>query len=156
MIKGRIRNNVRKLRFLGSEMTQQELAEKIGVTRQTVIAIEQDKYSPSLEVAFRIARVFGVPLEEVFQYETADSDSGSDGVMACSFRGCKGFLVTNPENAANCSIALRSAGISAIVPGRSPRNRLPGSQGVHFYEMGVLRPSGGANAIPGCWSTCPE
>ncbi len=77
MTKGRIRNNVRKLRFLGSEMTQQELAEKIGVTRQTVIAIEQDKYSPSLEVAFRIARVFGVPLEEAFQYETADSESGS-------------------------------------------------------------------------------
>ncbi len=77
MTKGRIRNSVRKLRFLGSEMTQQELAEKIGVTRQTVIAIEQDKYSPSLEVAFRIARVFGVPLEEVFQYEGADSVSGS-------------------------------------------------------------------------------
>src|SRR5271166_1666564 len=76
MTKGRIRNNVRKLRFLGSEMTQQELAEKIGVTRQTVIAIEQDKYSPSLEVAFRIARVFGVPLKEVFQYETTDSESG--------------------------------------------------------------------------------
>ncbi len=77
MTKGRIRNHVRKLRFLGSEMTQQQLAEKIGVTRQTVIAIEQDKYSPSLEVAFRIARVFGVPLEEVFQYETPDSDSAS-------------------------------------------------------------------------------
>ena len=76
MTKGRIRNNVRKLRFLGSEMTQQELAEKVGVTRQTVIAIEQDKYSPSLEVAFRIARVFGVPLEEVFQYEAADSETG--------------------------------------------------------------------------------
>ena len=74
MTKGRIRNNVRKLRFLGSEMTQQELAEKIGVTRQTVIAIEQDKYSPSLDVAFRMARVFGVPLEEVFQYET-DAES---------------------------------------------------------------------------------
>jgi putative transcriptional regulator len=73
MNKGRIRNNVRKLRFLGSEMTQQELAEKIGVTRQTVIAIEQDKYSPSLDVAFRIARVFGVPLEEVFQYEASDA-----------------------------------------------------------------------------------
>jgi putative transcriptional regulator len=50
-------------------MTQQELAERIAVTRQTVIAIEQGKYSPSLEVAFRIARVFGTPLEEVFQYE---------------------------------------------------------------------------------------
>ncbi len=76
MNKGRIRNNVRKLRFLGSEMTQQELAEKIGVTRQTVIAIEQDKYSPSLDVAFRIARVFGVPLEEVFQYEATDARGG--------------------------------------------------------------------------------
>jgi putative transcriptional regulator len=59
-------------------MTQQELAEKIGVTRQTVIAIEQDKYSPSLDVAFRIARIFGVPLEEVFQYETdAESQTAS-------------------------------------------------------------------------------
>jgi putative transcriptional regulator len=51
-------------------MTQRELAELIGVTRQTVVAIEGDKYSPSLEVAFRIAQVFGVPLEEVFQYTT--------------------------------------------------------------------------------------
>ena len=50
-------------------MTQQELADQIGVTRQTVIAIELDKYSPSLEVAFRIAHVFGVPLEQVFQYD---------------------------------------------------------------------------------------
>ena len=50
-------------------MTQQELADRIGVTRQTVIAIEQGRYSPSLEAAFRIARVFGVPLEEVFQFE---------------------------------------------------------------------------------------
>jgi len=77
MTKGRIRNNVRRLRFDRSEMTQQELAEKVGVTRQTVIAIEQDKYSPSLEVAFRIARVFGVPLEAVFQYETTGPD-GND------------------------------------------------------------------------------
>ncbi|MGA3053940.1 MAG: helix-turn-helix transcriptional regulator [Candidatus Korobacteraceae bacterium] len=75
MTKGRIRNNIRKLRFLGSEMTQQELAEKIGVTRQTVIAVEQDKYSPSLDVAFRMARVFGVPLEEVFQYETTEPEA---------------------------------------------------------------------------------
>jgi len=64
-----IRNNIRTLRFHASEMTQQALAEKIGVTRQTVIAIEQGKYSPSLEVAFRIAGVFGVPLDQVFQYE---------------------------------------------------------------------------------------
>ncbi len=75
MTKGRIRNNIRRLRFDRSEMTQQKLAEEIGVTRQTVIAIEQDKYSPSLEVAFRIARVFGVPLEEAFQYDTMDGEN---------------------------------------------------------------------------------
>lgn len=68
MGKGRIGNNIRKLRFFRNEMTQQELAEKVGVTRQTIIAMEQDKYSPSLELAFRIARVFEVPLEEVFSY----------------------------------------------------------------------------------------
>jgi putative transcriptional regulator len=73
MTKGRIRNNIRRLRFDRSEMTQQELAEKVGVTRQTVIAIEQEKYSPSLEVAFRIARVFDVSLEDVFQYQGTDS-----------------------------------------------------------------------------------
>jgi putative transcriptional regulator len=74
MTKSRIRNNIRKLRFHCSEMTQQQLAEKVGVTRQTIIAIEGDKYSPSLEVAFRIARVFGVPLEEVFRYESAEPE----------------------------------------------------------------------------------
>jgi putative transcriptional regulator len=63
-----LRNSVRELRA-DREMTQQELADAIGVTRQTVIAIELDKYSPSLETAFKIARVFGVPLERVFQYE---------------------------------------------------------------------------------------
>ena len=77
MSRARIRNNIRRLRFDRSEMTQQELAEKVGVTRQTVIAIEGDKYSPSLEVAFRIARVFGVPLEEVFQYESAEDAGGN-------------------------------------------------------------------------------
>ena len=61
-------NRIRRLRFDHGEMTQGELAERIGVTRQTVNAIEQGKYSPSLEAAFRIARVFGVPLESVFQY----------------------------------------------------------------------------------------
>jgi putative transcriptional regulator len=64
-----ITNTIRKLRFEHGEMTQQELAERIGVTRQTVNAIELGKYSPSLEVAFRIAAVFGVPLEQVFQYK---------------------------------------------------------------------------------------
>ena len=65
---GQIRNRVRELRFHASEMTQQELADRVGVTRQTVNALERNKYSPSLEVAFRIARVFDVPLEDVFQY----------------------------------------------------------------------------------------
>ncbi len=64
-----IRNQIRALRFHHGEMTQQELADRIGVTRQTVNAIEGAKYSPSLEVAFRIAEVFEVPLEEVFQRE---------------------------------------------------------------------------------------
>jgi putative transcriptional regulator len=63
-----ITNTIRTLRFHQGEMTQQELADRIGVTRQTVIAIEQGRYSPSLEAAFRIARVFGVPLEQVFQF----------------------------------------------------------------------------------------
>jgi putative transcriptional regulator len=64
-----IRNNIRKLRFNHDEMTQQQLADKVGVTRQTIIAIENAKYSPSLELAFRIARVFNVPLEEVFIFD---------------------------------------------------------------------------------------
>jgi len=64
----RVENRIRALRFAHGEMTQAELAERIGVTRQTVIAIEQGKYSPSLEVAFQIARVFGAPLDDVFQY----------------------------------------------------------------------------------------
>jgi putative transcriptional regulator len=63
-----ISNQIRVLRFHQGEMTQQQLAEQIGVTRQTVNAIEAGKYSPSLEVAFRIARVFNKPLEEVFQF----------------------------------------------------------------------------------------
>jgi putative transcriptional regulator len=65
---GEITNNIRRLRFDNDEMTQQQLADLIGVTRQTVNAIEAGKYSPSLEVAFRIAAVFGVPLDAVFQY----------------------------------------------------------------------------------------
>ena len=65
---GQIRNEIRRLRFEHGEMTQQELAEKIGVTRQTVNAIELGKYSPSLEAAFRIAEVFGLPLESVFRH----------------------------------------------------------------------------------------
>jgi putative transcriptional regulator len=67
---GAISNEIRRLRFEHGEMTQQELAERIGVTRQTVNAIELGKYSPSLEVAFRIASVFGEPLEAVFRYSS--------------------------------------------------------------------------------------
>lgn len=63
-----IANNIKLLRFMQNEMTQKELADRVGVTRQTIMAIEAAKYSPSLEVAFKIAAVFGKPLEEVFQY----------------------------------------------------------------------------------------
>jgi putative transcriptional regulator len=64
----KVTNSIRALRFAHGEMTQAELAERVGVTRQTIIAIEQAKYSPTLEMAFRIARVFRVPLDAVFQY----------------------------------------------------------------------------------------
>ncbi|MEJ2244943.1 MAG: helix-turn-helix transcriptional regulator [Acidobacteriota bacterium] len=69
MGKTSIRNNIRRLRFEANEMTQAELAEKVGVTRQTLNAIEAAKYSPTLELAFKIAKVFDVPLNEVFKYE---------------------------------------------------------------------------------------
>ena len=69
MVEGRITNQLRTLRFLAGEMTQAELGERIGVTRQTIAAIEQGKYSPSLEAAFRIAKVLGKPLYEVFRWE---------------------------------------------------------------------------------------
>jgi putative transcriptional regulator len=72
MGKSRIRNNIRKLRFFHNEMTQKELAQKVGVTRQTILAIENEKYPPSLELAFHIAHVFDTPLEEVFWYEPKD------------------------------------------------------------------------------------
>jgi len=64
-----ITNNIRKLRFFAAEMTQQELAEKAGVSRQTINAIEGDKYSPTLELAFRIADAFNLPIGEVFGHE---------------------------------------------------------------------------------------
>lgn len=69
MGKGQIRNQIRTLRFFNGEMTQQALAKQVGVTRQTIIALEQEKYAPSLDLAFRIALAFDVPLEEVFSYE---------------------------------------------------------------------------------------
>lgn len=65
----KIHNNIRELRFKHGQMTQQELAERAGVTRQTIHSIETAKYSPSLELAFKIAQVFDVPIEEVFQYK---------------------------------------------------------------------------------------
>jgi putative transcriptional regulator len=74
MDKRRVRNNIRKLRFHHDEMTQEQLAEKVGVTRQTIIAIEGGKYAPSLELAFRIALAFDAPLEEVFSY-TSEEES---------------------------------------------------------------------------------
>ena len=64
-----IRNHIRELRFMTGEMSQQELAERVGVTRQTVIALEKGKYYPSLELAFKIAETFQLPLEQVFRYE---------------------------------------------------------------------------------------
>ncbi len=67
-----ITNTIRQLRFAHNEMTQQELAEKVHVTRQTIVAIEKEKYAPSLELAFRIARVFGRDVEEVFTYTAED------------------------------------------------------------------------------------
>lgn len=72
MAKYKISNNIRKLRFHNDELTQEQLAEKVGVTRQTIIAIESAKYSPSLELAFKIAQAFGVPLEEVFSYQAEE------------------------------------------------------------------------------------
>ena len=68
----RLSNNIRKLRFENGQMTQQQLADKVGVTRQTIIATEAGKYAPSLPLAFKIARTFGVPIEAVFQYENED------------------------------------------------------------------------------------
>lgn len=64
-----ITNNIRKLRFFANEMTQMELAERAGVSRQTIIAVEAGKYAPSLELAFRIAEAFGVPITEVFGFQ---------------------------------------------------------------------------------------
>jgi putative transcriptional regulator len=69
MSSDRLSNQIRKLRFENGQMTQQELADKVNVTRQTIIAIEAGKYAPSLPLAFRIARTFGVPIEQAFQYD---------------------------------------------------------------------------------------
>jgi putative transcriptional regulator len=71
----RITNDIRRLRFAAGETTQAELAARVGVTRQTIIAIEQGRYSPSLEVAFQIARVFDLPLDDVFHYPRSEGDT---------------------------------------------------------------------------------
>jgi len=70
MARRNIQNNIRKLRFNANEMTQQQLADEVGASRQTIVAIEKGNYSPSLELAFRIARVFNSTVDEVFSYNT--------------------------------------------------------------------------------------
>lgn len=70
--KMQITNNIRRFRFFADEMTQQQLAERVGASRQTIIAIEAGKYSPSLELAFRIAEAFGVPIGDMFGYEATE------------------------------------------------------------------------------------
>ncbi len=69
----RLSNNIRKLRFENDQMTQQQLADRVGVTRQTIIAIESGKYAPSLPLAFKIAQTFGISIEDVFQYQNEQS-----------------------------------------------------------------------------------
>jgi putative transcriptional regulator len=71
----RVINHIRKLRFDHDEMTQEELASKAGCTRQTIIALEQNKYIPSIELAFRIAKAFNMPLEEVFQFKESSEST---------------------------------------------------------------------------------
>ena len=73
MSNNRITNHIRRLRFDNGEMTQQQLADAVGVTRQTIIAVEAGKYAPSLPLAFRIARTFGVRVEDVFKYDTDET-----------------------------------------------------------------------------------
>lgn len=75
-----ISNNIRKLRFYHNEMTQKDLAKKTGVSRQTIVAIEKGKYSPSLELAFRIAHVFEIKLEEVFSYEKGEDKGKKEDI----------------------------------------------------------------------------
>lgn len=75
MGKNLVGNHIRKLRFNNNEMTQQQLADKVGVTRQTIVALEKGNYSPSLELAFRIAHAFDLPLEEVFFYGEENANS---------------------------------------------------------------------------------
>ena len=73
MSNNRLSNNIRRLRFEHDQMTQQQLADKAGVTRQTIIAMESGRYAPSLPLAFKIARTFGISIEDVFEYENEQS-----------------------------------------------------------------------------------
>ena len=73
-----LKNCVRRLRFHHGEMTQQQLAARVGVTRQTIIAIEAGKYAPSLPLAFRLARVFGVTIEDIFRYDEPSANEPAD------------------------------------------------------------------------------
>jgi len=75
----RVTNDIRRLRFANGEMTQAALADRVGVTRQTIIAIEQGRYSPSLEMAFQIARAFKAPLDDVFQYPDSQAEPRDQG-----------------------------------------------------------------------------
>ena len=74
MAHDKLKNQIRRLRFDHGEMTQQKLADKVKVTRQTITAIEAGKYAPSLPLAFRIARTFGVPIEQVFEYDKNENN----------------------------------------------------------------------------------
>jgi putative transcriptional regulator len=76
MSKSIVQNNIRKLRFNADEMTQQQLADLAGVSRQTIVAIEKGNYSPSLELAFRLSYIFKTPLEDVFSYDPDEDQSG--------------------------------------------------------------------------------
>ena len=82
----KVTNSIRSLRFEHAEMTQADLAKRIGVTRQTIIAIEHGRYSPSLEMAFQIARVFNVPLDHAFQYPVPSSNQGDERVDSSTDR----------------------------------------------------------------------
>ncbi|MBB6733897.1 helix-turn-helix transcriptional regulator [Cohnella zeiphila] len=79
MGKNLVGNHIRRLRFNHGEMTQQQLADMVGVTRQTIVALEKGNYSPSLELAFRIARAFNLPLEEVFFYGEQTGQNEDEG-----------------------------------------------------------------------------
>ncbi len=80
----KVTNSIRSLRFEHSEMTQADLAKRIGVTRQTIIAVERGRYSPSLEMAFQIAHAFNVPLDHVFQYPVPSSSLGDEPMQSSS------------------------------------------------------------------------